>query len=86
MSNSTAAVEEEQVWESRAHVPITVVAAVLSMATLAVGARTYARAVLIRAFGMDDYAAIFALIFAMGSGIMVASSMFCVSFSGLVPY
>lgn len=62
------------VWESRAHVPITVVTVVLSFATLAVGLRTFARAVLIRQFGMDDYAAIIALLFAMGSGIMVASN------------
>lgn len=76
MSNSTAAVEDK-VWETRTHVPITVVTVVLGFATLAVGLRTYARVVLIRQFGMDDYAAIIALLFAMGSGIMVASSMFC---------
>lgn len=75
MSSSTAA-DEGKVWESRAHVPITVVTVVLGLASLAVGLRTYARAVVIRQFGMDDYAAITALIFAMGSGIMVASSMF----------
>ncbi|CCC07814.1 hypothetical protein SMACR_01380 [Sordaria macrospora] len=73
MSSSTAA-DEGKVWESRAHVPITVVTVVLGLASLAVGLRTYARAVVIRQFGMDDYAAITALIFAMGSGIMVASN------------
>lgn len=85
MSNSTAAAEE-QVWESRAHVPITVVTVVLSFAMLAVGLRTYARAVVIRQFGMDDYAAIIALLFAMGSGIMVASSKSCVRITNLKPY
>lgn len=74
MSTTTAAADDGKVWESRAHVPITVVTVVLSLATLAVGLRTYARAVVIRQFGIDDYAAIFALIFALGSGIMVASS------------
>ena len=73
-------------WESRAHVPITVVTVVLSFATLAVGLRTYARAIVIRQFGMDDYAAIAALIFAMGSGIMVASSMFSGSLTRLSRY
>ncbi|KAK3497513.1 uncharacterized protein B0T23DRAFT_85793 [Neurospora hispaniola] len=73
MSTSTAA-GQDKVWESRAHVPITVVTVVLGFATLAVGLRTYARAVLIRQFGMDDYAAVIALVFAMGSGIMVASN------------
>ncbi|KAK1757853.1 hypothetical protein QBC47DRAFT_341077 [Echria macrotheca] len=60
--------------QSRAHIPITVVSVVLSLASIAVGARCYARAVLIRQFGMDDWAALVALVLAMGSGIMVASN------------
>ncbi len=62
--------------ESRAHVPIAVVSVVLSFATLAVAARSYARTVLIHQFGMDDWSAIVALILALGSGIMVASSQY----------
>ena len=58
--------------ESRAHIPIIVVTMVLFLASTAVGLRSYTRAVLIRQFGMDDYAAIVALVLAMGSGIMVA--------------
>ena len=61
-------------YESRAGVPIAVVVTSLTVAVAAVSLRTYARAVLIRQFGADDWAAIVALTFAMGSGIMVASS------------
>lgn len=85
MSTSTAA-REDKVWESRAHVPITVVTVVVGFAALAVGLRTYARAVLIRQFGMDDYAAVIALVFAMGSGVMVASSMFCDRLTSVISY
>lgn len=85
MSTLTAA-REDKVWESCAHVPITVVTVVLGFATLAVGLRTYARAVLTRQFGMDDYAAVIALVFAMGSGIMVASSMFCDRLTSFTSY
>jgi len=56
-------------------VPIAVVTLVLSIATTSVALRTYARAVLIRQFGMDDWAAIIALLLAISSGTMVASSM-----------
>lgn len=58
--------------ESRAHIPIDVVTLVLCLASTAVGLRSYTRAQLIRQFGMDDIAAICALVLAMGSGIMVA--------------
>lgn len=63
-------------YESRAYIPTTVVSVVLSLATLTVGLRCYARAVLIRQFGIDDWAILVALVLAMGSGIMVASSGF----------
>jgi hypothetical protein len=65
-------------YESRAFIPITVVTLVLSLASTAVGLRVYTRAVLLRQFGSDDATAIVALVLAMGSGIMVASSE-CVS-------
>ncbi|KAK0656877.1 hypothetical protein B0T16DRAFT_315824 [Cercophora newfieldiana] len=61
-------------YESRAHIPITVVTVVLTLASTAVGLRTYTRAVLLRQFGLDDATAILALVLAMGSGIMVASN------------
>lgn len=62
-------------YESRAHVPVIAVAVTLSLATIAVGLRTYTRQYIIRYLGLDDYAAIVALVFALGSGLMVASSM-----------
>ncbi|KAJ4297315.1 hypothetical protein N0V88_004233 [Collariella sp. IMI 366227] len=61
-------------YESRAGVPIAVVTITLTTATTAVALRTYARAVMIRQFGADDWAAVVALILALGSGIMVASN------------
>jgi hypothetical protein len=61
-------------YESRAHIPIAVVTVVLSLATIAVGLRSYTRAVLLRQFGVDDATAILALVLAYGSGIMVASN------------
>ena len=72
--SATEAPLDPALYESRAHIPITVVAVVLSLATLLVSLRSYTRAILINQFGMDDYAAIIALVLAMGSGIMVASS------------
>ncbi|KAK0728921.1 hypothetical protein B0T21DRAFT_203492 [Apiosordaria backusii] len=63
-----------EMYESRAGVVIAVVAVCLTAATTAVGFRAYARAKLIRQFGMDDWAAIVALLLAIGSGTMVASS------------
>lgn len=61
-------------YEDRSAVPIAVVTVTLSIATLCVCLRSYARAYLIRQFGPDDWSAVAALVFAMGSGIMVASS------------
>ena len=72
MSTADGAALDPALLESRAHIPIIVVTMVLFLASSAVGLRTYTRAVLIRQFGMDDYAAIVALVLAMGSGIMVA--------------
>jgi hypothetical protein len=51
-----------------------VVTVSLTLATTAAVLRSYARAVMIRQFGADDWAAIVALVLALGSGIMVASS------------
>ena len=73
MSEATVPLDPA-LYESRAGVPIAVVVTCLTVAVAAVSLRTYARAVLIRQFGADDWAAIVALVFAMGSGIMVASS------------
>ncbi|KAK0667334.1 hypothetical protein QBC41DRAFT_374776 [Cercophora samala] len=61
-------------YESQAGVVIAVVTLCLAVATTAVGLRSYSRATLIRQFGMDDWAAIVALLLAMGSGGMVASN------------
>ncbi|KAM7194056.1 hypothetical protein V8F20_008152 [Naviculisporaceae sp. PSN 640] len=61
-------------YESRAHVPVIAVAATLTLATIAVSLRTYTRACILRHVGLDDYAAIVALLFALGSGSMVASN------------
>ncbi|KAK4152519.1 hypothetical protein C8A00DRAFT_16162 [Chaetomidium leptoderma] len=61
-------------YESRAGVPIAVVTATLLIATTCVGLRTYARAVMIRQFGADDWCAVVAMILALGSGLMVASN------------
>ncbi|KAL2021637.1 hypothetical protein VTK56DRAFT_6990 [Thermocarpiscus australiensis] len=61
-------------YESRAGVPIAVVAVSLTVATAAVTLRSYTRAIMIRSFGPDDWAAIVAMILAMGSGIMVATN------------
>lgn len=72
---SATSTEPVDLNESVAYVPITVVAVVLGVATLAVSLRVYARAVMIRQFGYDDWAAVVALVLAIGSGIMVATSM-----------
>lgn len=72
MSQPVEAPLDPAMLESRAHIPITVVTVVLALASTAVGLRSYTRAVVIRQFGMDDWAAIVALVLAMGSGIMVA--------------
>lgn len=63
-------------YESRAGVPIAVVTVALTVATTCVGLRTYARAVMLRQFGADDWAAVVALVLALGSGLMVASSVY----------
>lgn len=70
-------------YESKAYVPIAAVAVTLSLTTAAVSLRTYTRIYMIRQFGMDDWAAIVALVFAMACGIMIAISMSC-SFSSVV--
>jgi hypothetical protein len=62
-------------YESRAYIPITVVSVCLAVASISVALRSYTRAVLLNQFGPDDWAAIVALILAIGSGTMVALSM-----------
>ncbi|KAK0624600.1 hypothetical protein B0T17DRAFT_245961 [Bombardia bombarda] len=61
-------------YDSRAGVPIAVVTVCLAVATVCVAMRVYSRAVLIHQFGMDDWAAVIALLLAIGSGSMVASN------------
>lgn len=73
MSDATTELDPA-LYESRAGVPIAVVVTSLTVSLVAVAMRTYARAVMIRQFGADDWAAILAVVLAMGSGIMVASS------------
>lgn len=75
MSTTTPTAElDPAVFESQAGTVYAVVIVTLSIATISVGLRTYARAIMIRQFGMDDWAAIAAVLLAIGSGIMVASN------------
>ncbi|KAK0751657.1 hypothetical protein B0T18DRAFT_403057 [Schizothecium vesticola] len=74
MSAANGVPPDPALLESRAHIPIIVVTVVLCLASTAVGLRSYTRAQLIRQLGMDDIAAICALVLATGSGIMVASN------------
>ncbi|KAJ9143989.1 Integral membrane protein [Coniochaeta hoffmannii] len=60
--------------QSRAHVPIAVVVATLTIATTAVILRSYTRAVLIKQFGYDDIGAIISLLLAIGCGTAVATN------------
>ncbi len=71
-------------YESRAAIPIAVVTTGLAVSLIAVSLRTYARAVMIRQFGYDDWAAIAALVFAIGSGSMVCTSPCLCPLHGLV--
>lgn len=71
---SSAAPELADPYESRTAIPIAVVSTGLAVSFIAVSLRTYCRAILIRQFGYDDWAAILALIFAIGSGSMVCAS------------
>ncbi|KAK4041454.1 hypothetical protein C8A01DRAFT_14814 [Parachaetomium inaequale] len=61
-------------YADRSGVPIAVVAVTLSVATACVCLRTYARAVMLRQFGLDDWAAVIAVLFAIGSGVSIAAS------------
>ncbi|AEO70551.1 uncharacterized protein THITE_2015113, partial [Thermothielavioides terrestris NRRL 8126] len=61
-------------YESRAGVPIAVVTVSLTVATTAVCLRSYVRAIMISQFGADDWAAVVALVLAIGSGTMVATN------------
>ncbi|KAL2256213.1 hypothetical protein VTK26DRAFT_2018 [Humicola hyalothermophila] len=72
MSTITEAPLDPALNESMAAIPIAVVTVTLSIATLAVSLRVYARAGMIHQFGLDDWAAILALILAISSGTMVA--------------
>ena len=75
MSTTTPTPESDPaVFESQAGTVLAVVITTLAIATISVGLRTYSRAVMIRQFGMDDWAAIAAMIFAIGSGTMVATN------------
>ncbi|KAK4129174.1 hypothetical protein N657DRAFT_652645 [Parathielavia appendiculata] len=67
MSN-TAEPLDPALYESQAGIPIAVVTVTLTIALTAVCLRTYVRAVMIGQFGADDWAAVVALVLAMGSG------------------
>ncbi|GAB1310585.1 Rhodopsin domain-containing protein [Madurella fahalii] len=73
-TEATAPPLDPALYESRAGVPIAVVTVALTVATTAVSLRCYTRAVMLRQFGWDDWAAIVAILLAMGSGIMVATN------------
>jgi hypothetical protein len=72
---TTPTPEDPALYESRAGVPIAVVSTVLAISTAAVGLRSYCRAVIVRQFGVDDWAAVAALLLAIGSGITIAAGM-----------
>lgn len=69
--------------QSRAHVPIAVVVATLTIATTAVILRSYTRLVIIKQFGYDDIGAIISLVscpfslesFPHGDRLMTKSSL-----------
>ncbi|KAH6650542.1 hypothetical protein F5144DRAFT_588997 [Chaetomium tenue] len=61
-------------YADRSWVPITVVTTTLTIATICVCLRIYARAFIIRRFGVDDWAAVIAIVLIIGSGVMVALS------------
>ncbi|KAL2199409.1 hypothetical protein P885DRAFT_67438 [Corynascus similis CBS 632.67] len=74
MSGTWSPPTDPELLASRAGVPIAVVTVCLVVATTCVCLRTYARAVIIRQFGLDDWAAVAAMILAAGSGITVATN------------
>ncbi|KAL1845105.1 hypothetical protein VTK73DRAFT_1122 [Phialemonium thermophilum] len=61
--------------QSRAWVTITVASVMLCLATVSVVLRTYTRAVLIKQFGVDDAAALFTLLLALGCGAAVLTNV-----------
>jgi len=63
------------IYDSRSGVAIAAVSACLSVAFTAVALRVYTRAVMIRQFGADDWAAVVAYLLALASGLFVATSM-----------
>lgn len=75
MSTTTAAAPQldPALYESRAWVPIAVVAPSLTIATACVALRVYTRAVMY-GFGYDDGAAVLAMVLALACGIVVAAS------------
>ncbi|OHF03866.1 hypothetical protein CORC01_00728 [Colletotrichum orchidophilum] len=58
--------------ESRAQMVIGVACFVLSVAFLAVSIRVYTRVLVIRQFGIDDWASVFAFLLVLGCGLAVA--------------
>lgn len=74
MSETTPPPSDTVDSEDLSGIPIAVVTTGLTIATTCVCLRTYTRAVILRQFGPDDWAAIVAMIFAAGSGITVATS------------
>ncbi|KAL1843478.1 hypothetical protein VTJ49DRAFT_1349 [Mycothermus thermophilus] len=72
MSEATSAPLDPALYESMAGVVIAVVSVCLTVAVTTVTLRTYTRAIVLRQFGADDWAAILAVMFAIGSGTMVA--------------
>lgn len=61
--------------DSRVGLVIAVTSSVLTVAFVAVALRVYTRAVLLRQFGMDDWATVFAFLVVFACGFCVAWSM-----------
>ena len=74
MSTTSSPPLDPAYYADRSGVIIAVVTVTLTVATTCVGLRTYARAVMLRQFGLDDWAAVIAVLFAIGSGITIAAS------------
>ncbi|KAL2271334.1 hypothetical protein VTJ83DRAFT_705 [Remersonia thermophila] len=72
MAETTPPPLDPALYESMAGVVIAVVTVCLTVAVTTVCLRTYTRAAVLRQFGADDWAAILSIIFAIGSGTMVA--------------
>jgi hypothetical protein len=73
MSETVSPPLDPAYYADRSGVIIAAVTVALTVTTACVCLRTYARAVMLRQFGLDDWAAIIAVLFAIGCGISMAA-------------